>query len=286
MILKYKNYQLDNFTVFERVTFAPPFKPSVTYEQEACFIYSLSGNGISYGGLDSDRIVTGESVLMKCGSFVNHWQNTDDGDPCEIIAIHVTPEILNKIYAHKLPDFLKSEGKISSRIFQRVPRQFVIDEFIKGLLFYFDNPELINEELMALKIQELILLLFNIDYDNIRELLKSLFAPVDLTFKSIIEAHLYQELEITDYAALTNTSLSTFKRRFKKTFNQTPALFLASKRLEKAAELLKTSDLRITEICFQCGFKDLSTFSRSFNKRYGSPPSAFRNSNRTSESNL
>ncbi|MEM9296897.1 MAG: AraC family transcriptional regulator [Bacteroidota bacterium] len=277
MILKYNDYKLNNFIVFERVSFAPPFKPSVTYDKEACFIYSLHGNSISYGGVEKDVIDSGDGILMKCGSFINSWQNKMAGSPCEIIAIHITPVILNQIYDDQVPDFLKLGRLKSKKIFQRVPQTTVIDEFIKGLIFYFDNPELINEELMMLKIKELILLLYNIDYENIRELLSSLFTPVDHAFKSIIEAHLYEELEIADYAALTSTSLSTFKRKFKKTFNLPPAHFIINKRLEKAKSLLKKTRLRITEICFDCGFKDLSTFSRSFTKKYGLSPSAYRN---------
>ncbi|MEM9339919.1 MAG: AraC family transcriptional regulator, partial [Bacteroidota bacterium] len=194
----------------------------------------------------------------------------------EIIAIHVTPKILYQIYDNGLPDFLKSEGKRSSKILQNIPGQVVIDEFIKGLVFYFDNPELINEELIRLKTKELILLLYNINYENIRVLLQSLFTPVNLTFRSIVEAHLYEELEIADYAALTSSSVSTFKRKFKQTFNQTPSRFIIDKRLERASQLLKKTNLRITEICFDCGFKDLSTFSRSFTKKFGTSPSGFR----------
>ena len=276
MILKYEDHKFHNHIVFERVTFSPPFKPSVTYENEACFIYSLSGNGASYGGLVRDEVFSGESILMKCGSFVNHWQSSDDSGPCEIIAIHVTPQILEKVYDYKLPDFLNDKRQRSNKIFRRIPARTVIDEFIKGLVFYFDNPELINEELMRIKIQELMLLLYNINYEDVRELLQSLFTPVDLTFRSIVEAHLYEELEIADYAALTHCSLSTFQRRFKKTFDQTPASFIIAKRLERASELLRSTQLSITEICFGCGFKDLSTFSRSFAKKFGAPPSHYR----------
>ena len=276
MILSYEGYKLDDLTVIERVSFAPPFKPSVTYDQEACFVYSLSGNGKLYGGIESGRVVSGETILMKCGSFVNHWQGTDDGSPCEIIMIHVTPSILNRIYEEKPPTFLQSSANRSTKVFQKIPQTTVIDEFIKGLIFYFDHPDLINDELIHLKVKEFILLLYRIDYDNIRELLASLFNPVDLSFRSIIETHIYEELDIRDFAALTNTSLSTFKRKFKQTFQQTPAHFINEKRLEKAVHLLKHTDLRITEICFDCGFKDLSTFSRSFSRKYESSPSDFR----------
>lgn len=64
MILKYENYELDDSIVFERVAFSAPFKPSVTYTDEACFVYSLSGEGVSYGGLATDAISQGEGILI------------------------------------------------------------------------------------------------------------------------------------------------------------------------------------------------------------------------------
>ncbi|MEM8908301.1 MAG: AraC family transcriptional regulator [Bacteroidota bacterium] len=279
MILKYEDYKLNGVSVFERVAFSPPFKPSVTYEQEACFIYSISGNGMLYGGLEKDTVQSKESVLMKCGSFLNHWKSADRGQPCEIITIHITPDILNTIYENKIPDFLtKSTGR-SDKIFKKIPRKTIVDEYIKGLVFYFDNPFLINEELIILKLKELILLLHNANYDDLSALLSALFSPLQLTFKSIVQAHLFEELEIKDFAALTNTSLSTFKRKFKQIFNDTPAQYITNKRLEKAAQLLKLTDHRITDICFDCGFNDLSTFSKSFSKKYQLPPSEYRNTN-------
>ena len=275
MILNYEHYELNGFPVFERVTFAPPFKPSVTYDQEACFIYSLSGKGQLYGGVAQNTVSPNESILMKCGSFLNHWRASEDGKPCKIIAIHVTPDVLNRVYQNALPDFLTAQHS-STMIFERISQQLVIDEYIKGLVFYFDHPELINEDLIILKLKELILLLYQVDYGNIRLLLSTLFTPVDLSFKSIIEAHLYEELELKDFAALTNTSLSTFKRRFKQIFQEPPAQFIMHKRLEKAANLLKTSRNSVTEICFNCGFKDLSAFSKSFSKRFGMSPLSYR----------
>ena len=192
MILKYEDYKLNDKSVFERVTFSPPFKPSVTYENEACFIYSLSGSGMLYGGVKKQQINSRESFLMKCGSFLNHWQSSDEGCPSEIIAIHITPDILTKIYADKIPSFLASSNRYPKDVFQKISQHRIIDEFIKGLVFYFDNPVLINEELLVLKLKELILLLYNVNYQGTRELLASLFNPVELTFKSIIQAQLFE----------------------------------------------------------------------------------------------
>ncbi|MEM8509567.1 MAG: AraC family transcriptional regulator [Bacteroidota bacterium] len=280
MILNYESHKLGDFSVFERVTFSPPFKPSITYHNEACFIYSVNGSGISYGGVKRDAIETGESILMKCGSFLNHWKASPrSSTPYKVIAIHITPDIVKRIFKNKIPDFLYKADNTTTTVFQKIPQQQIVDEYIRGLTFYLDHPDLINEDLIALKVKELILLLHKIDHNELREILGTLFNPVALNFKSIIEAHLFEDLELKDYAALTNTSLSTFKRTFKKLFNASPARYISNKRLEKAAQLLKLSDLRISDICFECGFKNLSTFSKSFSLKYQMTPSAYRIAN-------
>ena len=119
MILKYEHYQLNNKSVFERVTFSPPFKPSVTYVDEACFVYSISGNGKLFGGIESEKVSSNESILMKCGSFLNHWMSAKADLPCEIIAIHITPDILETIYENKIPEFLTQPPKYSNKVFQK-----------------------------------------------------------------------------------------------------------------------------------------------------------------------
>ncbi|MEL6305609.1 MAG: AraC family transcriptional regulator, partial [Bacteroidota bacterium] len=193
-----------------------------------------------------------------------------------IIAIHVHPGILDFIYENNPPDFLRTENVASTQVFTKIPQRTVIDEYIKGLLFYFENPDLINDDLIVLKLKELILLLYNIDYPGIRDLLRSLFDPVVLNFKTVIQSQLYQELEIKDYADLTNMSVSTFKRKFKNVFEDTPARYITNKRLEKAAELLRLTDKRVTDVCFECGFGSLSSFSKSFSKKYQVAPSEYK----------
>ncbi|MEO1485526.1 MAG: AraC family transcriptional regulator [Bacteroidota bacterium] len=276
MILSYDSYQLKETKVFEKVVFRPPYKPAVTFEKEACFIYPIVGEGMLYGGLEHGAVTSKESILMKCGSFVNHWKSAGENEFCEIIAIHVHPGILDFIYENNPPEFLKSKNTTRTQVFTKIPQKTVIDEYIKGLLFYFENPSLINEDLIVLKLKELILLLYNIDYPGIRDLLQSLFDPVTLGFKTIIQSQLFQELDIKDYADLTNMSVSTFKRRFKELFKDTPAHYINTKRLEKAAELLQLTDKRITDVCYECGFSSLSTFSKSFSKKYQVAPSEYK----------
>ena len=75
---------------------------------------------------------------------------------------------------------------------------------------------------------------------------------------------------------MTHLSLSSFKREFKKNYNDTPARYIRTKRLEKAAELLRISEERITDIAFDCGFTDLANFSKLFHKKFSNSPSNYR----------
>ncbi|MEO1655034.1 MAG: AraC family transcriptional regulator, partial [Bacteroidota bacterium] len=71
-------------------------------------------------------------------------------------------------------------------------------------------------------------------------------------------------------------SLSSFKREFKDLFHTTPAKWLAQKRLEQAEMLLRSSDLSISEICYQVGLKNPSHFNRVFKEFYGLPPAQYK----------
>jgi AraC-like DNA-binding protein len=145
------------------------------------------------------------------------------------------------------------------------------------LLFYFDNPILITEDLLVIKLKEIILLLCQTkSAPLIQQVLSQLFSPTTYTFKQIIENNLYNPIRTFELAQMANLSLSSFKREFKKKYDDSPANYIRNKKLEKAAELLIISDERITDIVFDCGFNDLANFSTIFHQKYNQTPSNFR----------
>ena len=114
------------------------------------------------------------------------------------------------------------------------------------------------------------------DAEIIQVILSQLFSPTTYTFKQIIEANLFLQVSVEDLAQKNNLSVSSFKREFKKLYNDSPASYIKNKRLERAAELLGISDDRITDIAFDCGFNDLANFTKSFHDRYNTTPSNYR----------
>lgn len=129
----------------------------------------------------------------------------------------------------------------------------------------------------VLKLKEIILLLNQTkNAPVIQQILSQLFSPATFIFKQTIEDNIYTHLSSEQLARLTNLSTSSFKREFKKIYNDTPSNYFKSKRLEKAAELLSVSDKRITDISFDCGFSNLAHFSKSFNELFRLSPSDYR----------
>jgi AraC-like DNA-binding protein len=77
-------------------------------------------------------------------------------------------------------------------------------------------------------------------------------------------------------AALCHLSTSSFKRKFKETYDDSPKKYIARKKVEKAARLLRTQELRVSDIAYDVGFESLATFNRNFSGIYGKSPSEYR----------
>ena len=85
------------------------------------------------------------------------------------------------------------------------------------------------------------------------------------------------ELGILHLCRAANLSHTQVFRKLKALTGQSPTLFIRRLRLERAAELLKTTELNISEIAYEVGFSDPNYFSRAFHETFGEPPSAMRN---------
>nr|WP_211252736.1 AraC family transcriptional regulator [Crocinitomix catalasitica] len=137
-----------------------------------------------------------------------------------------------------------------------------------------------KEEILYLKIKELVLLLLHTEAaETILELYSFLFTPQKASIAGVVESHLYSNLSLEQMAFLSGQSLSTFKREFKKYFEDTPASYIRNKRMKKAADLLRHTSLTVSEISFQIGYEDSSYFSRLFQRKFNILPSDYRKSN-------
>lgn len=92
----------------------------------------------------------------------------------------------------------------------------------------------------------------------------------------VMEASYCYDLKISEFAAIANRSTATFRRELEKHYRTTPGKWLTKRRLEKARLLIQTSEKRIGDITFECGFKNTSHFSRIFKEKFNLSPNQYR----------
>lgn len=277
MIKGHQHFDLFDKLIFERVLLKPPMRAAGIMPHEACFIYAVNGNSEVMAQTQTVSLATEEGVLLKCGNFFNQWKDQHEDEVCEAIGIHFYPEVLRKIYDKELPEFLRKPKADTLASIRKVKANTLLKNYMESLKFYFDNPELVSEELLKLKVKELILLLAKTDSaEDIHDLISTLFTPTDYSFKEIIEANIYNNLNNEELAMLCNLSLSSFKREFDRIYQCSPAKFFKQRKLNRAAELLRHTHNRIGDIAYECGFVEISHFSRSFHKEFGVSPSVYR----------
>ena len=278
MITERKKYELFGKTLIEKIVIIAPFKVPAPMPDEACFLYVIEGE-IKYQLNNLNiNIPANDAVLLKCGNYFGQMSSNKTSKKQEVIIVHFHPEILKKVYEKDIPKILEQPKKISIPVsFEKINNEILIQKYIEGLLFYFDNPSLVNEEMLVLKLKEIILLLSQTkNAPVIQQILSQLFSPATFTFKQVIEDNIYTNLSAEQLARLTNLSTSTFKREFKKIYDDTPANYLKNIRLDRAAELLTISDERITNISFNCGFSNLAHFSKCFHQKFNVSPTTYR----------
>ncbi|XZF12429.1 helix-turn-helix domain-containing protein [Chitinophagaceae bacterium MMS25-I14] len=278
MVIDHKKYELYGKTLVQKVVVQPPFQFTFPITDNACFLYMLEG-GTQYQAEDEQiNIPCRHSIFLNCINSSKQLSNSEAGVTNEIVIVNFHPDVLKRIYDREMPLLLQPSGNlISNKSTEIINNDYLIQKYIEGLLFYFENPSLINEDILVLKLKEIILLLSQTsNAEAIQLILSQLFSPTTYTFRQIVEANLFSQLPIEELARQHNLSLSSFKREFAKLYNDTPANYIKNKKLEKAAELLSISDERITAIAFECGFNDVASFTKSFRDKYSVTPTNYR----------
>ncbi len=277
MITDYKKFDLFGKSFLQKMVIEPPYRYDFPVEERACFLYVLNGDMHYRFKGNETQIPANHSLLLNCIESGKQIQSTQERQVGEVVILTFHPEILKQVYERELPAIVQPSNTISNQSSSTINNDFLIQKYIEGLLFYFENPALVSDEILVLKMKEIILLLSQTrESDNIQVILSQLFSPTKFTFKQIIAAHLFSPINVEELAQKTNLSVSSFKREFKKLYNDSPANYIKTKRLEKAAELLLASDQRISYIAFDCGFNDVANFTKSFHDKFGVSPTHYR----------
>ena len=153
----------------------------------------------------------------------------------------------------------------------------LLENYKQSIDILLDNPELVDDHIIKTKLKEFVLIAAKSqEAPSQLDFLAALFKPVDIEFKSTIQHNLYANLSLDELAALCHLSTSSFKRKFREVFDDSPKRYISKKKVERAAALLKANDDRVSDIAYDVGFDSLATFNRNFTNVYGKSPSEYR----------
>jgi AraC-like DNA-binding protein len=97
-----------------------------------------------------------------------------------------------------------------------------------------------------------------------------------LRAKDLADARYFEPLGVDDLARAAGLSRAHFSREFRSAFGEAPHAYLLTRRLERAAAMLRTTDRSVADICFSVGLSSVGSFTTSFTRTYGKSPTAYR----------
>jgi AraC-like DNA-binding protein len=94
--------------------------------------------------------------------------------------------------------------------------------------------------------------------------------------KDLADVRYRDPITVADLARVAGLSPWHFSREFRRTFGESPHQYLLTRRLERAAALLRGTDRSVTDICFLVGLTSVGSFTTSFGRMFGKTPTAYR----------
>jgi AraC-like DNA-binding protein len=97
-----------------------------------------------------------------------------------------------------------------------------------------------------------------------------------LRARDLADARYFETLDVDDLARAAGLSRAHFSREFRRAFGESPHAYLLTRRLERAAALLRTTDHSVAEVCFSVGLRSVGSFTTSFSRTFGQSPTTYR----------
>ena len=269
--------QHEGIPVFTKIGIQTPLTEDLELPSDACYLYIAEGDGQPLAKNIAVSATPGTVILSTCGMTIGHMISEQLQGYMETVIVHFNRELLAECFEGEKPQLWEElKTPVNEYVVQTAAGELV-NFYFEGLKPLFDHQKALSPSILKLKLKEIILLLLQTDNSEpVRQITKSLFSERNFTFRELIDSHLYTPASLINLAQLTNTSLSTFKRKFKTEYNASPAQYILEKRLEKVAEHLRITDEPIAQVGYQLGFESPEHLSRSFKKQFGQTPSSYR----------
>ncbi len=240
---------------------------------EHTLLFVLGGHKLLHIGDFTHTAEAGHLMLMKRGIYTMS-EFIPEGLNYEALLLFFTDEFLKK--------FLHSYGFSTTIAAETAPHLVIptnelLDGFKNQFIGYFGKTMEGLDNILQLKLQELLLLLLaGPQKQQVLAFLQSIAFGRPLDIDYIVRTHLFQPLSIEELAKLSGRSLASFKRDFQQRFHCSPKKWINEQRLAHARMLLQHTDKQVSEVAMECGFENIPHFIRIFKQEYGLTPNSDR----------
>ena len=97
-----------------------------------------------------------------------------------------------------------------------------------------------------------------------------------LRARDLVDARYRERLDVPTLARAAHLSPAHFSREFRRAFGESPHQYLLTRRLERAAALLRSTDRSVADVCLAVGLRSVGSFTTSFGRIFGLSPTAYR----------
>ena len=97
-----------------------------------------------------------------------------------------------------------------------------------------------------------------------------------LKAKDLADARYFEHLDVDDLARAAGLSRAHFSREFRAAFGESPHSYLLTRRMERAAALLRNTDRSVADVCLSVGLQSVGSFTTTFKRIYGVTPTVYR----------
>lgn len=241
--------------------------------REHTLIYIHSGELEINDGSRKTVLHPGDCAFMRRDNRMWLQKRVKNGQPYRSVVMKFSREYLKEFFRTLNRQDIPADVKREKTGLVKFPSDRPdVKSLFESLLPYFDARMSPTDEILRMKMTEGMFAILKTD-ENLYASLFDFVEPWKIDIVDFMEKNYMNDLSMEELAYYTGRSLATFKRDFKKISELTPQKWLIRRRLEAARELICRGGRKVSEICFDVGFKNLSHFSKLYKEMYGTAPS-------------
>ncbi|NML69144.1 helix-turn-helix transcriptional regulator [Chryseobacterium sp. RP-3-3] len=264
---------LDGCSIIEQCIHSTEVKGTMYLEQHLLLIV-LEGSVVLTYGKQEYTLGKNDMILLKKATAVKYHKfgNAENDNIYDSFMFSIKDDLLKSFLSTSEIKVSKPEGEIKTGVY---PMNECLVAFAHSMKPYFFDHSVVHPGQLRLKIMELLYDVAECNRNMFLQILQ-LHEPVRTDIRNVVEHHYASPVSISELAYLSGRSLSSFKRDFQNIYNVAPATWIREKRLEKAKDMLETTALSVSDVCYSLGFENVSHFSRIYKEFHGQAPSVSR----------